>query len=198
VKQRGDPSAAPKPSNVDPPFHDVIKPAVKEKIQSRGLDLNLKSTVDIALGGARVKLGQGGYAGYAHADGMIAEGSYDCNEDGLVAFSWKRCLKFIGGKWELGDLSSLPSAMSLQDGKSKFNERKSCHALPDRKSSLTSARCSTFAPESVTLVKAGETVDDLWGSDKTDPSESFVEHGFLMRRVVLTRPPRARKPSRDK
>jgi hypothetical protein len=119
VKQRGDSSATPKATNNnDPPFHDVIKPAVKEKIQSRGLDLNLKSTVDIAVGGARVKLGQGGYAGYAHADGMIGEGSYDCNEDGLVKFSWKRCLKFTGGKWEPEDPSSLPSAVSLQDGKS--------------------------------------------------------------------------------
>lgn len=118
MKQRDVGRGTPKASNVDPPFHDVIKPAVKEKIQSRGLDLNLKSTVDIAVGGARVKLGQGGYAGYAHAEGKIGEGSYDCDDEGLVTFSWKRCLKFNGGTWEAEDPSLLPSSVSLQDGES--------------------------------------------------------------------------------
>lgn len=49
--------------------------------------------------------------------------------------------------------------------------------------------------DSVSLVKPEETVQSLWGDDKPDPTDSFVEHGFLMRRVVLTRAPRIAKSS---
>jgi len=38
-------------------------------------------------------------------------------------------------------------------------------------------------------VEAGETAESLWGADKEDPKEAFVENGFKMKRVVLTRPP---------
>jgi hypothetical protein len=105
-------------SNVDPPFHAVIKPSIKDQIQLRGLDLNLKSTVDIAVGKSRFKLGQGGYAGYADADANIGEGTYNCDEDGLVTFNWNRRLKYADGTWVLDDPLSLPSSVSLQDGKS--------------------------------------------------------------------------------
>jgi len=44
--------------------------------------------------------------------------------------------------------------------------------------------------ESVGAVDFDDTPEKLWGSDKTDPKESFEKNGFLMRRVVLTRPPR--------
>lgn len=40
-------------------------------------------------------------------------------------------------------------------------------------------------------VQVEETPEKLWGSEKPDPKEAFEEHGFLMRRVVLTRPPRS-------
>ena len=36
---------------------------------------------------------------------------------------------------------------------------------------------------------AGETAESLWGADKGDPKDAFVENGFKMKRVVLTRPP---------
>ena len=44
--------------------------------------------------------------------------------------------------------------------------------------------------DSVKPVALDETPETLWGTDKTDPAEAFKTHGFLMRRVVLTRPPR--------
>jgi hypothetical protein len=104
-------------NSADPPFHAVIKPSIKDQIQLRGLDLNVKSTVDIALGKSRFKLGQGGYAGYADADCNIGEGSYSCDEDGLVTFTWNRRLKFTNGTWVPDDPVPLPSSVSLQDGK---------------------------------------------------------------------------------
>ena len=37
-------------------------------------------------------------------------------------------------------------------------------------------------------MKDDETAASLWGEDKPDPKEAFEKNGFLMRRVVLTRP----------
>lgn len=102
---------------LDPPFHHIIKQEIKNQIQSRGLDLNLKSTVDISVGEARIKLGQGGYAGLAHAKGKVGEGSYVCSDEGLVTFCWERCLSYSSGAWTPDEPGNLISSVSLLDGK---------------------------------------------------------------------------------
>lgn len=99
------------------PFHSVLLDEVRSKVKERGIDLNMKSTVDVALEDSRIKLGQGGYAGLVKADGTIAEGGYDCDEHGLVTFKWDRCLIFEEGKWKLGDEKALIASVCLTDGK---------------------------------------------------------------------------------
>lgn len=155
-----EPRDAPKKER-EPPFHAVITEDEKKKISAKGIELGQKMTIDLAFGDARVKLGQGGYAGLAHASGMIGEGTYKCDQTGFVTFSWERCLEFVDGKWTPGSISKLMPTLSLTN-------------------------------DNVTDVKLDETAESLWGEDKTDPKEAFIENGFKMKRVVLTRPPGVR------
>jgi hypothetical protein len=107
----------------DPPFHDVLTDDVKEAIAAKGVELGRKMTVDIALGGARVKLGQGGYAGLADARGMIGEGTYTCDAMGNVSFVWERCLVFSDNKWNATATDALLLSLSLSNGKQYLVDR---------------------------------------------------------------------------
>jgi hypothetical protein len=49
----------------------------------------------------------------------------------------------------------------------------------------------TLVAANVVPVGTDETAETLWGTGKADPKEALEEHGFLMRRVVLT--PRRRR-----
>jgi hypothetical protein len=46
---------------------------------------------------------------------------------------------------------------------------------------------------SVGPVQSGETPETLWGKDIAEPADAFEVNGFLMRRVVLSRPRRNAK-----
>jgi len=104
----------------EPPFHSVIEDTVKEKIAAKGVDLGQKMTIDVAHGESRVKLGQGGYAGLAHAGGMVGEGTYTCDAKGNVSFKWERCLEYKDGAWSKGDTGKLMKSMSLVSGTFKL------------------------------------------------------------------------------
>jgi hypothetical protein len=45
-----------------------------------------------------------------------------------------------------------------------------------------------FLTAAVTPVKGDETPESLWGPGKPDPKDFFAEHGFKMKKVILTRP----------
>jgi hypothetical protein len=100
----------------DPPFHDVLTDDVKASIAAKGVELGRKMTVDIAIGGARIKLGQGGYAALADARGMIGEGTYTCDMTGNVSFVWERCLVFSDNKWNATATDALLLSLSLPNG----------------------------------------------------------------------------------
>jgi len=100
----------------DPPFHHKISDDVKEQIKQKGIELDSKSTVDVAIGGSRIKLGQGGYSGLADASGIIAEGTYTCDENGLITFNWDRSLAFADGEWKSSDPYDLMKSLSLTAG----------------------------------------------------------------------------------
>lgn len=44
------------------------------------------------------------------------------------------------------------------------------------------------AIDAIKTVGADETPEKLWGSDKPDPKDMFEEHGFKMKKVILSRP----------
>lgn len=114
-KDGGKPVAS---SGREPPFHDIIGADAKAKIKEKGVDLGRKMTIDVALGDARIKLGQGGYAGLALASAVVGEGTYTCDESANVNFTWERCLECKDGKWIPGDSGKLLKSFSLANGMS--------------------------------------------------------------------------------
>ena len=112
----GNHAAAKEPVPREPPFHDILTEENKAKVVAKGVDLGRKMTVDVALDEARIKLGQGGYAGLAHARGMVGEGTYVCDEQGQVTFTWERCIQYTDGKWVKAETSELLQKFSLADG----------------------------------------------------------------------------------
>jgi hypothetical protein len=101
---------------VDPPFHDIINDEVKQMIEEKGIELVKKNTIDVALGGARIKLGRGGYCGYCSSDAIVAEGTYTCDEQGVVAFDWKLSVEYSGDGWIAADASKIMPSLSLVAG----------------------------------------------------------------------------------
>jgi hypothetical protein len=101
---------------VDPPFHDIINDEVKQMIEEKGIELVKKNTIDVALGGARIKLGRGGYCGYCSSDAVVAEGTYICDEQGVVTFDWKLSVEYIGDGWQAADVSKIMPTLSLVAG----------------------------------------------------------------------------------
>ena len=99
------------------PFHTILNDSVRGKIKAAGIDLDSKGTVDVAAGDVRIKLGLGRYAGLAHKDGIIAEGSYDCDQDGVVSLCWARAIRLQDGAWESYNPEGLLSLLELTDGK---------------------------------------------------------------------------------
>jgi hypothetical protein len=152
---------SPKPK--EPFWHEILSDDVKGAIAEKKVRTS-SGTIDVAVGDARVKLGTRGYSSMAHADGIIAEGTFECGADGNATFVWEHCITFDSGsgQWVLTNdkAAELLSALSLSDA----------NVLP---------------------VGSEETAETLWGEGPTDPKPSLEEHGFQMRRVVLT--PRRRR-----
>jgi hypothetical protein len=114
------------PVQREPPFHHVIPEDVKAEIAEKGLKL-VRNTVDLALGGSRIKLGQGGYASLIDSTCLIGEGSFTCDEAGNVTFSWERCMQLSAdGQWQTADETKLMPSLSLADGKSNDRYGKRC------------------------------------------------------------------------
>jgi len=153
--------APPKPK--EPFWHEVLTDDVKNSLKEKEVRTST-GTLDVAVGDARVKLGTQGYAAMAHAGGIIAEGKFACDAQGTATFTWEHCITFEEGS-----------------GSWVATKEKAAQLL----SSLS------LSDANVVPVGTDETAETLWGAGKTDPKEALEEHGFLMRRVVLT--PRRRR-----
>jgi len=152
---RGNTTRGP-PKPKDPFWHESLNEAVKGMLEEKSIRTST-GTIDVSLGDARVKLGTNGYSSMAHADGILAEGSFTCDTDGNAAFTWEHCIAYdkAAGQWAAsGDKSALLTALSLADA----------NVLP---------------------VGADENAQTLWG-DLPDPKSALEENGFQMRHVVLT------------
>jgi hypothetical protein len=106
------------PKEKEVPFHKIIAADVKASIEtSSGLKLgDNTTTVDISFNNARIKLGQGGYASMALAEGLIAEGTYKCDAAGTVTFTWEHVMKCQGDAWVGGSPDGILSSFALTDG----------------------------------------------------------------------------------
>jgi len=136
-------------------WHASLNPNVKNALETKGIRA-ATGTIDVSVGSARVKLGTGGYSSVAHADGILAEGTFSCDSEGNATMQWDKCIAFKDGAWVLVENESrLVTALSLADDK-------------------------------VVAVQPDETSTTLWGDGPTEPREALEANGFLMRRVVLT------------
>lgn len=140
------------------PWHHILNEDVKSAMEAKGIRTKT-GTIDIAVGSARIKLGTRSYSSMAHADGILAEGTFDCDSGGHATFEWKHCIRYDKGEgaWKPFDVNSPELLPSL--------------ALSD---------------DSVVAVRPEETAVTLWGDGPTDPRSSLKENGFAMRHVVLT------------
>lgn len=146
-----------------PVWHDVLSEEVKSNLTEKSIRTST-GTIDVSIGKSRVKLGTRGYSSMAHADGILAEGSFTCDADGNATFDWKHVISFNkdAGEWQnAGDTPlDIPATLNLSD-------------------------------DAVIAVGVEETAATLWGDGPTDPRLALEENGFEMRRVVLT--PRNRR-----
>jgi len=103
------------PKNPPQPFwHEILSGDVEAALDTKGIR-HSTGTIDVAVGPARVKLGTRGYSSMVHADGILAEGTFTCDEDGLTVFDWKSVLKFEDDWVPLDDKSLLISQLTLTD-----------------------------------------------------------------------------------
>lgn len=137
-------------------WHDGLSDEVKENLKAKEIRTST-GTIDIALGAARIKLGTRGYSSMADAEGLLVEGSFDCDQGGNVTFDWKRAIQFeVGQGWlPRADLIGLIGQVSLTD-------------------------------DGVKAVGLDEDMNTLMGDQPDDPKGALEKNGFEMRRVVLT------------
>ena len=82
-----------------------------------------QSSLLIQVEKARIKFGPDGYAALAHADGIMAEGSFTSDKDGKITLTWKNMLKFDDGEWKTEDPmanssnGTLATSLNWTDGK---------------------------------------------------------------------------------
>jgi len=140
-------------------FDDDITADVKAKMKDKKLDMRQTSLL-LSMEKTRLKFGPDGYAALAHADGIMAEGTFTCDDEGKVTLTWKNMLKFEGGEWKTGDASS-------KDVVSSFN----------------------WTDDNVSGLKSIETPESLWGEGKTDPADALLSNNFQMRKCFLAKGP---------
>ena len=98
-------------------WHDSLSEDVKSVLNAKNIRTNT-GTIDVAFGPARIKLGTRGYSSMAHGDKILAEGTFECTDDGVATFTWKHALKFDEEWKPLEDTTALVSQLSLSAGES--------------------------------------------------------------------------------
>jgi len=153
ARRRGNPRGPPKPK--EPFWHLVLSEDVTSSLETKGIRTTT-GTIDVSVGPSRIKLGTGGYASIAHADGILAEGTFTADADGIVSLSWDKCIEFVSGEWIT------------------------------KEGSFDLATTTTLLDDAVIAVQPDESSLTLWGDTPSDPVDALEANEFKMRRVVLT------------
>lgn len=100
------------------PWHDLLEDHVKSVLHNAKRISTETGTLDVSVDKTvKVKLGTAGYASMAHADGIVAEGTFACTPEGTVSLHWARAISFQNGEWQTtSSVSDLLSTFSLVDG----------------------------------------------------------------------------------
>jgi hypothetical protein len=114
----GDDAADASSSSPPPPWHDLLEDDVKSVLHKAKRISTETGTLDVSVNKTvKVKLGTAGYASMAHADGIVAEGTFACTPEGTVSLHWARAISFQNGEWQTtSSVSDLLSTFSLVDG----------------------------------------------------------------------------------
>lgn len=151
-----------------PSWEDDLDESVKEGMESRKIKI-LAGKTFLAIGDARVKLGNGGYAAFAHTSGMIAEGTFTYEKNGEIITTWNHVMKLDGYDWvettvdEEKDI--IISEIDLND-------------------------------DSIEPTEQEDGINPVWGEGKSDPKEALEKNGFQLRKVAFAHLPRRRGPGR--
>lgn len=86
-------------------FDTDISDDIKEQMKEKKFDMRQTSLL-VTVDKARLKFGPDGYAALAHADGVLAEGSFSCDDEGKVTLTWKNMLKYEGDEWKSQDAAA--------------------------------------------------------------------------------------------
>lgn len=138
-----------------PSWESVLEESITTGLESRKIKI-VTGKCFLAIGDARIKLGNGGYAAFGHTSGMIAEGTFTCDASGQIKATWDHVLKLDGDDWKAStadaEKDTLVSEMSLTD-------------------------------ESLEPTNAEDGTNPIWGEDKSDPRETLEKEGFMMRKA---------------
>lgn len=96
-------------------WHEALEESVIAALDSKSIR-HSTGTVDVSLDKARMKLGTRGYASMAHADGILAEGTFSSTPAGVVTLAWARALSFSEGEWKTYSTDQLLATLTLTDG----------------------------------------------------------------------------------
>mmetsp|Transcript_41970 Transcript_41970/g.58962 ORF Transcript_41970/g.58962 Transcript_41970/m.58962 type:complete len:288 (-) Transcript_41970:138-1001(-) len=94
-------------------WHHTLNDEVKESLKVKSIR-HVTGTIDVAVDNCRVKLGTKGYVSLASSDVYLAEGSFTCDESGVVIFKWERALEF-DGEWKSKATDGLLATINLTD-----------------------------------------------------------------------------------
>ena len=98
-------------------FDSDFSNEIKEKMKAKKFDMRQTSLL-VTVDKTRLKFGPEGYAALASADGILAEGTFACDDKGEVTLTWKKMLKYEGEEWKSQDAKSagLIGSFNWSDG----------------------------------------------------------------------------------
>ena len=111
-EENGQPHTPKEPRAKIPPWHSVLTQDVKNTLRKKAIRTKT-GTVDISFEEQRIKLGTGGYAAMARADGMLAEGTFTTTNEGMLSFQWDKAMVFEGGNWKSCGTDGLLETLDL-------------------------------------------------------------------------------------
>ena len=113
-EENGKPRTIKEPRATIPPWHSVLTQEVKNAMRKKAIRTKT-GTVDISFEEQRIKLGTGGYAAMARADGMVAEGTFTTTNEGVISFQWDKAMVFEGGTWKSCGTDGLLATLDVTD-----------------------------------------------------------------------------------
>ena len=107
-------------SNKPPSWETGLDESVQAAMKSKDLKVD-GGRAFLSIGDARLKLGTDGYSALAHAEAVLAEGTWTVEPNGIVAIAWDRVLKLGDSEWVLSMVDDekefLLTEINLSDGK---------------------------------------------------------------------------------